>query len=128
MKKNLVFILICFLTINNIYGNLQDKNKILTDINSPVDSVRIKAVGIVIEHNIKEALPVLENDFEKQDISIMPLYLEALKRLGSARLEEKLNIYIDKIGSQSSAKGEILDASVRSKIQSGFINKIGISK
>lgn len=87
------------------------------DLHSQVDTVRIKAVGIVIKNNIKEALSIIEEDFEQQDISFMPLYLEALKRLGSARLEEKIDFYLGKIQANSVLRGEKFEETVKSKIR-----------
>lgn len=80
----------------------------MKELRSEEEVVRIKAVRMVIENNIIEALGIIEEEYEKQGLTHKPLYLEAMKKLGSKRIEEKITDYIRSIKQKSSEKGEII--------------------
>ncbi|MDH7605676.1 MAG: hypothetical protein QHH13_12315 [Melioribacter sp.] len=108
MRNKLLIIGIILLTSVVIKGQEIDKGKILKELRSEDEVVRIKAVGMVIENNIIEALGIIEEEYDKQELRNKPLYLEAMKKLGSKKIEEKITEYIRNIEQKSREKGEII--------------------
>jgi len=51
---------------------------------------RMKAIEEVIEKKIIEAKPIIEEEIDKQETWLKPLYIEALKVLGSDKVEERI--------------------------------------
>jgi len=77
---------------------------------------RMKAIEEVIEKKIIEAKPIIEEEIDKQETWLKPLYIEALKVLGSDKVEESIENYSEKIVQESQRRNENIDEEAIKKI------------
>lgn len=94
----ILVLLSCFCMLAQTISPIQ-KTKIIADLDSVNSTKCTDAIEAVLDFNIIEALPKIENIFWKADIGDKPLFLLALRKFKSIRAYEYAKGYLDSLKS-----------------------------
>lgn len=107
-----IIVLILILT-----GIVLGQNKSIEErLRSKDTEERMRAIEEVIEKKIAEVKPIIEEEIDRQELWLKPLYLEALKDLGSDKVEESIENYLSKIVQEALHQNENIDEEAMKKI------------
>lgn len=107
-----IFVVLLILTAI-VYGQNKSKEERLRSENI---EERLKAIEEIIEKKITEAVSIMEEESDKQELWLQPLYIEALKALGSNKVDESIENYSKKIVQEAHHRNENIDEEAIKKI------------